>query len=99
MEDMTMRYLTPALLGAALLSSTLSVLACDGLGENMHMGSIVSIDRGGNTFVILDAQSQKPIRFTASREALAPFAVDDKVEVTYEKATGDELHSVNLVHL
>lgn len=93
-----MKYATTTLL-AALIIGAGPVLACDGLGENMHMGNIVSIDRGSNTFVILDAQSQKPIRFTAAKETLTPFTVNDMVEVGYEVIDGGKLRSVSLVRL
>lgn len=91
-----MRYAIPALL-AALTIGAAPTIACDSLGDNMHMGNIVSIDRNSNTFVILDAESQKPIRFSASKEVLKPLAVDDMVEVGYEAVDGGELRAVSLV--
>lgn len=93
-----MKFTAIALLAASTLV-TASILACDSLGENMHMGSIVSIDRGTNTFVILDAESQKPIRFISSAETLKPLVIDEMVEVSYEVADGGELRVVSLKSL
>ena len=93
-----MRYSITALLSAVLLASGLAN-ACDSLGENMHMGNIVSIDRAGNTFVILDAESQKPIRFIALQDSLAALSVNDMVEVSYEVVEGGGLRILNLARL
>jgi hypothetical protein len=98
MEDHVMRYSIAALLSAVLLASG-PAIACDSLGENMHMGNIVSIDRSGNTFTILDAESQAPIRFIASRESLIPLSVNDMVEVSYEVIEGGGLRILNLVRM
>jgi hypothetical protein len=89
------RYAIPALL-AALAFGSAPAIACDSLGENMHMGNIVSIDRSSNTFVILDAESQKQIRFNASKEVLKPVAVNDMVEVGYEVIGDGELRATSL---
>lgn len=94
-----MKSAIPALLAAAVLTLSGTTIACDSLGENMHMGNIISIDRSGNTFVIVDAESQKQIRFSASREALAPLSVNDMVEVAYEIIDGGKLRSVQLIRL
>jgi len=91
-----MRYTIPALLAAALLTGTGVAMACDSLGENMHMGQIVSIDRKDSSFVIRDAESSKPIRFSATQAALATFDVNDVVEVSYEVIEGGALRSVKL---
>jgi hypothetical protein len=93
-----MRYALPALL-AALIIGTAPAIACDSLGENMHMGSIVSIDRSSNTFVILDAESQKQIRFSASKEVLKPAAVNDMVEVGYEVIDDGKLRATSLTRI
>lgn len=94
-----MKSAIPTLLAAAVLTLSGTTIACDSLGENMHMGNIISIDRSGNTFVIVDAESQKQIRFSASREALAPLSVNDMVEVAYEIIDGGKLRSVQLIRL
>lgn len=93
-----MRYAIYAALAAVSIGAA-PVFACDSLGDNQHMGKIVSIDHPGNTFVILDAESQKPIRFIASKPLLIPLAVDDMVQVGYETIEGGALRTLSLVRL
>jgi hypothetical protein len=94
-----MRYAIPALLAAALLTGTEAAMACDSLGENMHMGQIVSIDRKDSSFVIRDAETGKPVRFSASQAALVAFDVNDMVEVSYEVLEGGALRTLKLNRL
>lgn len=93
-----MKYAIPTLLFSLTIGAG-SASACDSLGENMHMGNIVSIDRASNSFVILDAESSRPIRFTASAEAIAPLSIDEVVEVSYEVGDEGGLHSLKLIKL
>lgn len=94
-----MKTPTAALLLTVMLLGPAVAISCDSLGENMHMGSIVSIDRDHNSFVILDAESQKPIRFIASKAALIALAVNDMVTVSYEVIDGGGLRLLSLARL
>jgi len=98
MEEMLMRFAIPALL-AALTIGAAPATACDSLGENMHMGRIVSIDHNDYTFVILDVESQKPVGFSSTRAALIAFDVNDMVEVSYEVLDGGILRSMKISRL
>ncbi|MCC6301847.1 MAG: hypothetical protein IT489_03490 [Gammaproteobacteria bacterium] len=93
-----MKHAIPTLLFGLMIGAG-PAYACDSLGENMHMGSIVSIDRDNHSFVILDAESSRPIHFTASAEAIAPLSVDEVVEVSYEVGDKGELRSLELIRL
>ena len=94
-----MKVMLPAALTAGLLLAGASVMACDQMGPNVHVGNVVSIDRASSTFVILDAQSQQPIQFTAaSAKALDTLHVNDSVKVNYEETEG-KLRSVKLTRI
>jgi len=63
------------LLGIVIIVLTLSfgavsALACKAAGLHKHVGPITSIDNNSGTFTILDAQTNKPISFTASKKLL-----------------------------
>lgn len=93
-----MKSIITALLAAALAAAG-TAMACDGLGENTHMGNIISIDRSDHTFVIVDTESRARISFSATQQMLAPLSVDDLVQVRYEAGTGNYLRSVDLIRL
>lgn len=62
----------PMLLSAVLAASVLSAgaLACDTARGNQHVGQVVSVDREGGTFTIMDSQTASPITFSADKEIL-----------------------------
>lgn len=62
----------PLLVSAALVASVLSTgaLACGPEGSHRHMGQVMSVDREGGTFTIMDAQTASPITFSADKEIL-----------------------------
>lgn len=64
------RMLVPMIVASMLLLGSASALACSAAGPNKHVGPITSIDSKGGFFTILDAQTQQPISFTASKEIL-----------------------------
>ena len=45
--------------------------ACEAAGPSTHVGKVLKIDEGKNTFTILDAQTVSPITFEASDEILS----------------------------
>lgn len=74
-----------------------SVFACEGAGENKHVGLVTQVDPGKKTFTIKDAETQSPITFTANDEIIKGLkGYTGKVLVSYEggnksgalKATG-----------
>lgn len=95
-----MKTLIASIVSAGLLVAAGPVLSCDGMGDNVHVGNVVSIDRASSSFVILDAQTKQPIRFVAeAKSALDSLHVNDAVKVNYEAAQGGALHSVALTRL
>jgi hypothetical protein len=88
------------LISAGMLLAAGSALACDQMGPNVHMGNVVSIDRANASFVILDAQTQQPIRFVAASTATLEYLhVNDAVKVNYEETAGGILRSVQTSRL
>jgi len=55
-----------------VLFSVSASVACDSAGSNVHIGEVTSIDSG--TFTLLDAETNSPIKFTASSELLLTLA-------------------------
>lgn len=95
-----MKTLIASVVSAGLLAMAGPVLSCDGMGDKVHVGNVVSIDRASSSFVILDAQTKQPIRFVAeAKGALDSLHVNDAIKVNYEAAQGGELRSVGLSRL
>src|SRR3569833_1327099 len=57
------------LMGAALAFAG-GAWACDGAGQNKHVGEVTKIDKTAGTFTIHDVQTNAPITFKASKEIL-----------------------------
>jgi hypothetical protein len=64
--------------------------ACSSMGPDKHMGVVKSIDTPEGAFVIVDAETGKPIQFMASNKLLEGVKVNDKAVVTF-KMEGDRL--------
>src|SRR3569832_1685492 len=78
------------LMGAALAFAG-GAWACDGAGQNNHVGEVTKIDKTAGTFTIHDVQTNAPIAFKASKEILDHAAkAKGQVMVGYEKS-GDAL--------
>lgn len=60
------------LAGVTLAASLLSAgaLACEAAGSNRHVGRVMSVDRQGGTFTIMDSQTASPITFSADQDIL-----------------------------
>lgn len=86
-------------LAALWLGGAVPAMACEVAGKNKHIGRIVAIDTGSRTFVILDAETQREIRFTASRQTLASLTVHDAVQVAYEETPEGTLVSLEVVRI
>ena len=73
------------LMGASLLP--LGAFACEGMGPNVHVGNVVSVDAKKHTFTIKDAQSQSPVTFVASDDIItALHDMSGMVRVNYTKS-------------
>ncbi len=73
-----------AVLAAALFST--GSLACDAMGPGAHMGQLLSVDPGNNSFTIRDAQSGGPITFSADANILNALKNHSgSVKVDYEE--------------
>lgn len=90
-----MRFLTTIFAVLMSLSLSWSALACEGAGANKHVGMVTQVDAGKKTFTIKDAETQKPITFSANEAIISGLkGYSGKVLVSYEenaeglKATG-----------
>jgi len=86
---MLKQVLVRSLLTGLLIAAPLMSWACDGAGPSSHVGIINSVDAGGKTLTIIDAQTQKPIKFTANNEIIDGLKdAKGSVMVNYEKVDG-----------
>ena len=73
-----------------------SLLACDAMGKNTHVGNLVSVDAANSTFTIRDAQSRGPITFIANNEILEGLKqADGSIMVNYQEE-GDTLTAIGV---
>ncbi len=70
---------------AAKVSST---LACSSLPSGKHLGLVMKVDPEMGTFTLIDAETRKPIRFSASTELLKMIQRDDTIIMSYENENG-----------
>jgi len=61
-------------LAALFLLGTSTSFACDSMGPNTHVGEITSIDSEAQTFTIRDAETNKPITFSADNKIMLELA-------------------------
>ncbi|HEY5599424.1 MAG TPA: hypothetical protein VIK48_01925 [Candidatus Manganitrophaceae bacterium] len=64
--------------------------ACSSMGSDKHMGVVKEIDARQGVLTIIDAETGKPIRFTAAERLLKGIKINDKAVVTF-KTEGDRL--------
>lgn len=70
-----------------ILFSVSASFACDSAGSNVHIGEVTSIDSG--TFTLLDAETNSPIKFTASPDLLLALAgLRRTIAVDYQQEEG-----------
>lgn len=72
-----------------LLSSLLvlpTTQACSALGPNTHLGMVSAIDVKKQTFTLIDAETQRPITFTATPTQLNAIQSSQRITVTFEKS-------------
>lgn len=78
-------------MGAAGLS-----WACSSMGPDKHMGVVKAVGNPEGALVIVDAETGKPIQFSASPKLLEGVKVNDKAVVTF-KMEGDRLLAKEIV--
>ncbi len=72
------------------------VLACNVAGPNKHVGQVTAVDKGKETFTIMDAETRAPITFRASTAILKDVSsASGQVMVSYE-AKGNDLVAVDV---
>jgi len=71
------------------LSAMAPAVACSVAGPNKHVGHVTAVNAGNGTFTIMDAETRKPIVFTASADILKDAAkAKGSVMVSYEQSDG-----------
>jgi hypothetical protein len=87
MKYMSLKSVSVAAL--ILLGSSTS-FACSMMGPNTHAGRITSIDNEARTFTIQDAETNKPITFSADNKIMLQLASlnNNQVIVGYAEADG-----------
>jgi len=73
--------------------------ACSGLGPGKHMGVVRTSDSIKGVLVIIDAESQRPIRFLTSGELLRKVHTDDTVIVTFTSQEDQLIADEIVVHI
>jgi len=61
-------------LAVLFLLGTSTSFACNSMGPNTHVGTITSIDTEAQTFTIQDAETNKPITFSADNKIMLELA-------------------------
>ena len=82
---MKRNVLLGTIVAVALMTASASGWACKMAGENKHVGEITKVDQVAGTFTIRDAETNKPIVFSANREMLSNAEhAQGQVMVSYE---------------
>lgn len=86
---MLKQLLLKSLMVGVMVTAPIMGWACDGAGPSTHVGIIHSVDAGDKTFTIIDAQTQKPIKFTANNEIIDGLKnAKGSVMVNYKEVDG-----------
>ena len=73
-----MRYKIFSRLALAVLgAASVTAWGCDAAGPTTHVGKVLSVNTGKNTFTILDAQTISPVSFQADEVILKKVAAGD----------------------
>ncbi len=85
-----------AVLCMFLTAAPLPTMACGSPDMKTHVGKVLSVDKNGGTFTLLDAESMSPITFKADAALLEKIShAGGSVAVTYE-TLGDTLQALEL---
>ncbi len=82
-----------------LLAAAPIAWACLNMGPGKHVGVVTKSDQVNGLLVIIDAESQKPIRFLSSGELLRKVNTDDTVIVTFTTHKDQLVAKEVVVHL
>jgi Cu/Ag efflux protein CusF len=74
--------------GAALFGLQSIGLACKSAGPNKHIGIITSVDAGGKTFTLRDAETDHLMTFAVTEKILQDLKVEDRVMVSFKEEDG-----------
>jgi len=86
---MKKQILITMMVAALSMSATMPVFACNAAGPNKHVGQVTAVNASSGTFTILDAETRKPIVFTASADIIKDAAkAKGSVMVSYEQSNG-----------
>ncbi len=76
-------------LAGLTLSMVMPAVACSVAGPNKHVGQVTSVNAGNGTFTIMDAETRKPIVFSASADILKDASkAKGAVMVSYKQSNG-----------
>jgi len=82
---MRRKILMPILATAVLMSVSATGWACKMAGDHKHVGVVTKVDQVAGTFTIIDAETNKPIVFSADRKMLSNAEhAQGQVMVSYE---------------
>jgi hypothetical protein len=82
---MQRKVLIPVLASVILMTASATGWACKMAGDHKHVGVVTNVDQVAGTFTIRDAETNKPIVFSASREMLSNAKhAQGQVMVSYE---------------
>lgn len=87
-----------ALLIGALGSAALFVdssSACSSMGPDKHVGIVKEIHLDRGVLTLIDAETGRPIQFTASTELLKEARINKKATITFKKES-DRLAAQNI---
>jgi hypothetical protein len=82
-----------------LLAAAPIAWACSNMGPGKHVGVVKTSDSVKGVLVIIDAESQKPIRFLTASELLRKVQADDTVIVTFTTREDQLIAKEIVVHL
>ena len=84
------KFLTTFIIAAVFVLAASSIgLACTAAGPNKHVGVVLAVSSGDNSFTIRDAETNSPMTFEATGSILKELKVQDQVVVTYKEEGGN----------
>ncbi len=83
-----MKQLIAGIVALAVIGGATAAFACEAAGKNAHMGTVTAIDGGKHTITLKDAETGKPITFTATSDQLKGVKVKDEVVIAYSDDGG-----------
>ena len=82
---MRRKVLMPVLAAAVLMTVSATGWACKMAGDHKHVGVVSKVDEMAGTFTIIDAETNKPIVFSADRKMLSNAEhAQGQIMVSYE---------------